>query len=546
MTDDHDLSFSVDELSEGNIDWYAAACIYVEETSVLPILTGDGHRRRGFRGTSKLTVDVSTAAFCREVPNRQMYRFFTIEKPPLLSVSLDYVYDNKNSDEGAEGCYRNEDDDDEEVHPTNLQIQFEHYPEEWPTATQSSHLTWLTTKCQNVMNHSLYGSITYEIIQLCEHELLNFWEVLHQTDDYRLILLPSKMDNLYHSNVGVAINPRTKALQGLARSRSDEEEVLTSDREANHNKGGNEVAQRSPTLEYAERALLECWTKLYHSTCPICFETTRCDMGITLPCTCFFCEDCLPQYLHVKVSELDGYKRNPFKCPSLQCRTELCLEKVVKPLISNEDIQLIKRWERNLEFPPCYVLDRCPSKSCKSNQIHCDNTTNILGDVYNKEDNKEDEDEYIIRRTSKDAKNKFIFCEICDKVWCELCMRRIPRNTTREEHLAQCEIQQMTKFCRRYLRASGEMKLKCEEMYPWIVAYSRGVQDDFGVTAWLLENGQSCPNCAVGVERIEGCFHMTCPTCATHFCYECGQEIFYPFYGTHHCWEEQAMFEQFQ
>ena len=133
------------------------------------------------------------------------------------------------------------------------------------------------------------------------------------------------------------------------------------------------------------------------------------------------------------------------------------------------------------------------------------------------------------------------------------------------------------------------MKLKCEEMYPWIVAYSRGVQDDFGVTAWLLENGQSCPNCAAGVERIEGCFHMTCesicsfalvlvtsfellsshffyifiipllislsshflpylegPTCATHFCYECGQEIFYPFYGTHHCWEEQAMFEQFQ
>ena len=69
---DHDRSFSVDELAEGNIDWYAAACIYVEETSVLPLLTTGGHRRRGFRGTSKLTVDVSTAAFCREVPNRQM------------------------------------------------------------------------------------------------------------------------------------------------------------------------------------------------------------------------------------------------------------------------------------------------------------------------------------------------------------------------------------------------------------------------------------------------------------------------------------------
>jgi hypothetical protein len=32
---------------------------------------------------------------------------------------------------------------------------------------------------------------------------------------------------------------------------------------------------------------------------------------------------------------------------------------------------------------------------------------------------------------------------------------------------------------------------------------------------------------------------MKCFNCATHFCYECGTELFPPFYGTHHCWEER-------
>jgi len=47
------------------------------------------------------------------------------------------------------------------------------------------------------------------------------------------------------------------------------------------------------------------------------------------------------------------------------------------------------------------------------------------------------------------------------------------------------------------------MKQKCEEMYPWICNYSRGVHEDVGVLSWLFGNGQNCPNCAVGVERIK-------------------------------------------
>ena len=56
---------------------------------------------------------------------------------------------------------------------------------------------------------------------------------------------------------------------------------------------------------------------------------------------------------------------------------------------------------------------------------------------------------------------------------------------------------------------------------------------------WLEENGQAderfndyvkttkvqvCPSCRQGVEKKEGCNHMTC-RCQTHFCYLCGKEF---------------------
>ena len=495
---------TVEELAEQNIDWFAAACIYVDETTVLAL---DDGQKQGFRGRVRLTIDVTNTAFCRKTSHDGHYRYFAVDKLPILTVALDYIYNEFESDI------------EDEAPPTNLDIQFEHYPVEWPSAQQSSHVMWLTEKCQEAMKNSLgYGSFTFDVIQHCEHEALNFWEAIHQTDDYRLILLPPKMDNLYHSNIGTEIHPRNEAVkiqQTMQKGKKSRQ---------SHNKF---VALSLE--EYAQHALLQCWPKMYYSQCPICFDDRRCDEGTTLPCGDFFCNDCFPYYLHVKVTELSEYRQNPFLCPVQGCRAELCIETIVKSHISKEDIQSIERWKRDLEFPPCYLLDRCPSKSCPTN----------TGE-------KKKDDNYMMRRCSNDVKNKFIFCEVCNKQWCELCMRRIPKGVTRAEHKEVCEMQMMLKFCRRYLRASDEMKQKCEEMYPWICNYSRGVHEDVGVLSWLLENGQNCPNCAVGVERISGCFHMTCPTCATHFCYECGQEIFYPFYGTHHCWEEQEMFEQFR
>jgi hypothetical protein len=34
-----------------------------------------------------------------------------------------------------------------------------------------------------------------------------------------------------------------------------------------------------------------------------------------------------------------------------------------------------------------------------------------------------------------------------------------------------------------------------------------------------------CPACSATVQRADGCNHMTCPTCASHFCYVCGETL---------------------
>jgi hypothetical protein len=47
---------------------------------------------------------------------------------------------------------------------------------------------------------------------------------------------------------------------------------------------------------------------------------------------------------------------------------------------------------------------------------------------------------------------------------------------------------------------------------------------DAGTRRLYAELGiKNCPRCGVGIEKTEGCNHMTCPTCQTHMCWVCLQ-----------------------
>jgi len=483
------------ELAENNVDWFATAAIYGDETEVLAL-----RQHQGFCGTVKLTINVATTVFCRKSTNQGHHRYFTLDKPPILHVALEYIYENT--------------EDEDTGFPIKLTIQWVHYPDELPAQDKLNLISWLTKKCEDQMRSEMFSS--FGVIEICEHEVLSYWEMVHQNDDYQLIMLPPKMDTPHHSNTGVLVHPRNEAIEQLHRQNIHHLVEVAND----------DVDVIQDIQEYVKLALVQCWPKMYESICPICFDMLRCDQGTTLPCGDFYCNDCFPMYLHAKVTELPEHRQNPFLCPIKNCRAKIDIEQIVKQHTSTQDHTKIERWQRDLAFPPCHLFDRCPSKSCTSN-----NATKT-------------EEGYCMRRFNMgrySMGSKFIFCEVCDKSWCVLCMRRIDVNITIDEHNAVCESAATIKFCRRYLRSSEKMKQRCETMYPWICIYARGIQgeDDIGVNAWISENGQHCPGCAMGVERISGCFHMKCSNCATHFCHECGQELFAPFYGTHHCWEEQ-------
>lgn len=44
-------------------------------------------------------------------------------------------------------------------------------------------------------------------------------------------------------------------------------------------------------------------------------------------------------------------------------------------------------------------------------------------------------------------------------------------------------------------------------------------------SAWISKNTVICPNCSIPIERYDGCKHMECTKCKTHFCWTCS-EIF--------------------
>jgi len=541
------------EMAEFNMDWSATAAIYVEESKVLPILSdAEPHQsRQGFCGRVQLTLHAasSSLAFCRKATEDYQHRYFTLAKPPILNIQLDYILEDESSS-------LEDEDSNTTLMPSRVRVDWEYYPTELPELEKPTVLSWLTKQCQMKLEEErelMTMCASFSIVELCEHGLWSYWETIHQGNDFRLILLPPKMDLLYHSNVGFLLDPREEALKmerKMVKQKGEEQKTkqkTTKSKSDKHamSKTSTPMTQKrrfqfpnppKDALEYAKQALILSWQALYVTECPICFNTIRCDKGVTLPCSHFFCQDCFPLYLKVKVTELSGYRTNPFLCPMEKCRAEISMEQTVQCHLTTNEYKKVQRWQQDLIHPICYALDRCLSKACTE-----ETAKRIQNQDYDPED-------VCMRKRSKDAKNIFVFCECCDKTWCELCLKRIKPGVSRQEHRQVCESQTTLKFCRRYLRATEEQKKNCETKYPWIVTYAVSRQHDGVALQWILENGQCCPNCSNGVERIEGCFHMKCPTCATHFCYECGQELFPPYYGTHHCWEEdnEDFNDQFQ
>jgi len=491
---------------EENDDWLATCAIYGEEsTSVEPL-------PQGFYGCLCITMSTEYTAFFRSIHGKEgKFRFFSLAQQPKLSLKFKYHLTDDQTDF----------EDLRSTRPSSVTIQWSLYPEEWPDDFKRPFLAQIWEESNRILQEQ---ELSYDVCEYCEHNaLLDYspWPSFHQEDPFRMLRLPPVIDSLYHTNYGTLIDVRMEARMVPSSSTGGSTAITIPTKNLStdiHNAKRLVNRKRPPTVEaYARQALIDEWKQLYTTECPVCFDTMTYAEGVILPCHHFVCRDCLSNLLHFKVKELSMYRTNPFACPELDCRHSLPIIGFVKKFIPTNEMDLIRKWIKDMKYPPCFSLDRClHTKTCGAFES--------------------------MRRVSKDSTH--IFCDQCNKHWCELCLKRLDEDgadNKGDNHKDRCQDTIAWTFCKRYLAASDNQKQACEAKYPWIVSYAHAREHDGDAMKWILQNGQVCPNCSTGVERIEGCFHMQCPTCSTHFCYECGDELFPPYYGTHHCWERTQL-----
>jgi len=545
----------------------------------------------GFCGTVYMTLCTSKIAFSRLVRSDGSYRYFVLAKPPILK--LDLLYFSRKSISRPDETTPSEDDDDDwsEVAdiegPSNLRLTWEYYPSEWPIADKEKYRSSLAKKCHSILREE--GS--FSVCQFLEHDAISFyyddrtatattttamsedtyeatintsnsWKTYADPNhpDYLLVILPPKMDQLYYSSNGTLLHPREEAAAiqkiGTEKNIAVKAASKTTGKKKQKTASKISIVHIDTTLDFGRHALLQNWKDLYRTRCPICLEESMLySDGVVLPyCQHYCCRDCFSMYLKFKVQDIKLHRTNPFLCPVESCKRELPMG-FCKQFLTDDDIETAKAWYKDLKNPPAWSLDRClRTKTCGA-----------VGSMRRRKGVVSIDATSKSTKTSKQQQTKslgldnLVYCESCKVTWCELCLTRVyddfqckpvrkktqqsRKNMSLEDHTISnhkynCRPQSILRFCRRYMAASKEIKEACEAKYPWIASYSQFCEHDGAALQYILENGQRCPNCSNGVERSEGCFHMQCPTCATHFCYECGVELFPPFYGTHHCWED--------
>lgn len=88
-----------------------------------------------------------------------------------------------------------------------------------------------------------------------------------------------------------------------------------------------------------------------------------------------------------------------------------------------------------------------------------------------------------------------------------------------------------TNFCRKCSLTPFHQDETCEQ------AKARG-DADLSIQAWMAERGSKvkpCPSCRTGIEKNDGCNHMTCQACKHQWCWLCTQNYSSTHYSTGTC-----------
>ncbi|KWU45046.1 hypothetical protein RHOSPDRAFT_17004 [Rhodotorula sp. JG-1b] len=267
----------------------------------------------------------------------------------------------------------------------------------------------------------------------------------------------------------------------------------------------------------AERKLAELSAQFATSShsCPLCFTTQRGSSCIRIAsCGCVFCIACLKDYFSLLITE--GLVRS-VACPSRGCvesrahweKDEGASKRLPDPdrdgtkpgrVTASEVEELVgeegrKRWEwlqekARVESDPSITW--CPREACQA----------------------------PVPKLSEDEE-KLRVCPACDYSFCVFCRRGW--HGTRNA----CALPQSSAIVSGYLSGDAEQRQTLEVRYGaanikrLVAAY----EEERALQEWLQAHSTQCPGCSAWVEKSQGCNHMTCAKCASHFCYRCGKSI---------------------
>ena len=356
--------------------------------------------------------------------------------------------------------------------------EFSSYPPIWPISWQTPWLRWLNKKATSVLDET---SMSFAVCEFIENQGLFFLGRVYSQHGLKAIVHMEKS----------VVNIDPLGLTCVVVGQFGRADSYT----------WKDNPKWSSLERYARQTIRLHWKDWMTHTCPICFDTLPVNHAVEITCGHFFCRECISMHARVVLEDIKNFNVYPFKCPS--CSIDMNLDTCVKTLLEEEEFYNVQRWHRDLVNPPSHLLQMCPRKCCLQRDIR---KVNELSDI--------------------------VFCDVCGSTWCERCMARY-----RGEH-QNCDPTAVILLCQRYRAAGAKKRAICEDRWPWIKEYAEALIPDVEAMKWVEANASKCPKCRTAIERTEGCFHMQCTMCWTHFCYECGDELFPPFYGTHHCWED--------
>ncbi|CAK9785861.1 hypothetical protein CC85DRAFT_206438 [Cutaneotrichosporon oleaginosum] len=292
-------------------------------------------------------------------------------------------------------------------------------------------------------------------------------------------------------------------------------------------------------------------------SCAICFENRKGKKSVQLPkCGCIFCYSCLSSFWNLAITE--GTLEN-VACPSIDCVKARASEKVDHAAgafaeqradgIGSEVVasvvgqEMADRWQmlsekRLVDSNPEYTF--CPREACQA-AVPPSTTTPatpkatpkipskvIRLDIRRPEAESKPEKTKIRQDTDPDeASNLWDNCRRCPKCHYTFCL--VCRAVWHGVH-SPCQFSDIEGVIKEYQDGDEESRARMEKRLgvkgtEALHALIREHDREAKFRQWVRDNAATCPTCSASIQKIEGCNHMTCTLCSTHFCYRCHSAI---------------------